>query len=68
MHLYTYWGTYVPYTRLWLVYIIVLIIVITTYSKILWGKHLLLIMVKLAYCNTLEAKDAALYLNIGETL
>ena len=25
-------------------------------------------MVKPPYCNTLEAKDAALYLNIGETL
>ena len=25
-------------------------------------------MVKLAYCNTLEAKDVTLYPNIGETL
>ena len=46
----------------------VVIIVITTYSKLLLGKHLLLIIIKPAYYNTLEAKDAALYLNIGETL
>ena len=42
--------------------------VITAYSKLLLEKHLLLIMIKPAYCNTLKAKDAALYLNIGETL
>ena len=35
---------------------------------LLLGKHLLLIMVKPAYYNTLEAKDAALYPNIGKTL
>ena len=45
-----------------------MIIVITTYSKLLLGKYSLLIMIKLAYYNTLKAKDAALYLNIGETL
>ena len=42
--------------------------VIATYSKLLLGKHSLLIMIKPAYYNTFEAKDAALYLNIGETL
>ena len=42
--------------------------VITTYSKLLLDKHSLLITVKPAHYNTLEAKDAALYLNIGETL
>ena len=46
----------------------VLIIVITTYSKLLLDRYLLLIMIKPAYYNTLEAKDAALYLNISETL
>ena len=45
-----------------------MIIVITTYSKLLLGKHSLLIMVKPPYYNILEAKDAELYLNIGETL
>ena len=49
-------------------YKIVLIIVITTYSKLLLGKHSLLIMIKPAYYNTLEAKNVVLYLNIGKTL
>ena len=49
-------------------YKIVLIIVITTYSKLLLDKHSLLIMVKPAYYNSLKAKDVALYLNISETL
>ena len=35
---------------------------------LLLGKHLLLVMVKPAYYNTLKAKDVPLYLNIGETL
>ena len=38
--------------------------VITTYSKLLLGKHSLLIMVKPAYYNTLKAKDVALYLTL----